>query len=77
MNWHLALAAFLAVLLPIALIITGLELRRVRLRIVEDLRNTVFAGPHGDLPQLRLAQARYDRARKGGESAGGRQDEAK
>lgn len=77
MNWHLALAAFLAMLLPAALLITGLELRRVRLRIVEDLRSTVFAGPHSDLPQLRLAQARYDRARNGSAGAGGRQDEAK
>jgi hypothetical protein len=77
MNWHLVLAALLAVLLPAALLITGVELRRVRLRIVEDLRNTVFAGPHSDLPQLRLAQARYDRARNSNAGAGGRQDEAK
>jgi hypothetical protein len=77
MNWHLALAALLAVLLPAALLITGVELRRVRLRIVEDLRNTVFAGPRSDLPQLRLAQARYDRARNGAVGAGGRQDEGK
>jgi hypothetical protein len=73
MNWHLILAFALAALLPIALIATGVELRRVRLRVVEDLRDTVFVG-HSDLPQLVLALARYDRA-KG--KRPGRQDEVK
>ena len=53
------------------------RLSSMRLRIVEDLRKTVFAGPRSDLPQLQLAQARYDRARSGATGAGGRQDEAK
>jgi len=77
MNWHIVLAVFFAALAPGALIATGRELRRVRLRIVEDLRNTVFAGHERDLPQLLLAQARYAPARKDIGGAGGRQDEAK
>lgn len=61
MNWHLVLAASLALLLPIALIVTGAEIRRVRLRVVEDLRDTVFLGER-NLPQLVLALARYQRS---------------
>lgn len=61
MNWHLLLAALLAALLPLALMATGLELRRVRLRIVEDLRDTIFV-EHQELPQIKLALARYDSA---------------
>lgn len=84
MNWHLLLAFILAALLPIALIATGIELRRVRLRIVLDLRDTVFKDL-ASLPQLDLAIARYDRARETatpGTTSGipprtGRQDEVK
>lgn len=61
MNYHLILAVVLAALLPAALVITGVELRRVRLRIVQDLQNTVFR-EDPNLPQLLLARARYDRA---------------
>ena len=64
MIWHLALAVGLALLVPVALITTGAELRKVRLRIVQDLRDTVFAN-NPDLPQLKLAIARYVRADKG------------
>ena len=91
MNYHLLLALGLAALLPIALVATGVELRRVRLRIIDDLQNTVFRDDQ-DLPQLMLARARYDcsvapRRRRGGEPAlqgagtpigpPGRQDEVK
>ncbi|WP_416464167.1 hypothetical protein [Sphingomonas sp. VDB2] len=75
MNWHLLLAALLAALLPLALIATGVELRRVRLRTVEDLRDTVFV-QHRDLPQILLALARYDRSRND-RARPSRQDEIK
>ena len=58
MNWHLIFAVALAAVLPIALIITGVELRRVRLRFVQELEEDLFKGK--DLPQLVLARKRYD-----------------
>jgi hypothetical protein len=57
-NWHLILSMVLAALLPVALIATGVELRRVRFRIVQDLQSTIFAGA-ANLPQVLLAMARY------------------
>lgn len=74
MNWYIALAGVLAAFVPLALVITGVELRKVRLRIVEDLKNSVFNKAARELPQLVLAQARYDRAKDNGSKPGGRQD---
>ncbi len=73
--WYLILAVGLAILVPVALITTGAELRKVRLRIVEDLRDTVFM-KNPQLPQLKLALARYDRARTADDRPS-RQDEVK
>ncbi|OAN57185.1 hypothetical protein [Sphingomonas sp. TDK1] len=77
MNWHILLAAAFAALVPLALIVTGVELRKVRLRIVQDLKNSVFSKVDRDLPQLALAQARYDQAKDNGRTLGGRQDQLK
>ncbi len=55
---YLFAAALLALLVPLALIATRLELRRVRLRLVEELRATLFRN-EPDLPQLELVAARY------------------
>lgn len=52
------IAVFLAALLPIALILTREELRKVRFRIVDELSTTLFKD-HRDLPQLKLVSARY------------------
>jgi hypothetical protein len=57
-NGYLLLAALLAALVPLALIATRQELRRVRLRLVEELRRTLFKH-EPDLPQLELVAARY------------------
>lgn len=57
-NWYILWAALLAALVPLALIATRHELRKVRLRLVEELRTTLFShAPH--LPQLELVSARY------------------
>jgi hypothetical protein len=57
-NWYIVWAALLAALVPLALIATRHELRKVRLRLVEELRTTLFShAPH--LPQLELVSARY------------------
>jgi hypothetical protein len=52
------IAVLLAALLPIALILTREELRKVRFRIVDELSTTLFKD-HPDLPQLKLVSARY------------------
>lgn len=57
-NPYLLWALFAASLVPLALLATGNELRRVRFRLVEELRNTLFKG-EDNLPQLELASARY------------------
>src|SRR4051812_39662201 len=57
-NWYLLLALIAAALVPLALIATRQELRRVRLRLVEELRTTMFKH-QPDLPQLELVAARY------------------
>lgn len=51
-------AALLAVLTPVALILTRTELGRARWLIVENLRRTLFKDAR-DLPQLELLSARY------------------
>lgn len=51
-------AALAALLAPLALIATRRELRKVRLRLVEELRSTLFKD-EPNLPQLELAAARY------------------
>jgi hypothetical protein len=51
-------AALAALLAPLALIATRRELRKVRLRLVEELRKTLFKD-EPNLPQLELAAARY------------------
>jgi len=55
---YFILPALLAALVPLALIATRQELRRVRLRLVEELRRTLFKH-EPDLPQLELVAARY------------------
>ena len=55
---YFVLPALLAALVPLALIATRQELRRVRLRLVEELRGTLFKDDP-DLPQLALVAARY------------------
>lgn len=57
-NLYLLWALFLASLVPLALIATRNELRRVRFRVVEDLRKHLFEEQR-DLPQLELAASRY------------------
>ncbi|HEX8366117.1 MAG TPA: hypothetical protein VF603_12630 [Allosphingosinicella sp.] len=61
---HVVLAAALAFLIPLALIATRHELRKVRARIVEELRSTLFKDQR-DLPQLRLVAAQYDEGTDG------------
>jgi hypothetical protein len=51
-------AAIAALIAPLALIATRRELRKVRLRLVEELRATLFKD-EPNLPQLELAAARY------------------
>ncbi|HEX8057056.1 MAG TPA: hypothetical protein VF481_10365 [Novosphingobium sp.] len=75
MNWYLALAVALAALIPVSLIVAGVELRRMRLRVVQDLKVTVFA-QNPMLPQLELAMSRYSRV-TADSSRPGRQDEVK
>ena len=60
MAWigYALVAVFLAALLPVALILTRDELRKVRFRIVDELATTLFR-EHRDLPQLKLVSARY------------------
>jgi hypothetical protein len=60
--WSLAAA----VLTPLALIVTRHELRKVRYRLVEELRVNIFKS-EPNLPQLELAAARY---RAGRDEAG-------
>jgi hypothetical protein len=57
-NWYLLFALALAAIVPLALIATRHELRRVRLRLVEELRSSLFRN-QPDLPQLELVAARY------------------
>jgi hypothetical protein len=57
-NWYILPAALMAALVPLALIVTREELRKVRLRLVEELRDTLFKDQK-DLPQLELVAARY------------------
>ncbi|HYD37078.1 MAG TPA: hypothetical protein VEA60_05660, partial [Allosphingosinicella sp.] len=57
-NWYIIPAALMAALVPLALIATREELRKVRLRLVEELRDTLFRN-QPDLPQLELVAARY------------------
>lgn len=57
-NWYLLFALGLAAIVPLALIATRHELRRVRLRLVEELRSSLFKN-QPDLPQLELVAARY------------------
>lgn len=57
-NWYIVPAALMAALVPLALIATREELRKVRLRLVEELRGTLFKN-QPDLPQLELVAARY------------------
>lgn len=57
-NYHLLMAAFLAILAPLGLLITRRELLRVRMVIVEELIAIVFKEQRG-LPQLELVLARY------------------
>ncbi|WP_324749551.1 hypothetical protein SH591_13405 [Sphingomonas sp. LY54] len=57
-NWYLLIALALAAIVPLALIATRHELRRVRLRLVEELRSSLFKN-QPDLPQLELVAARY------------------
>jgi hypothetical protein len=56
-NWYIIPAVLMAALVPLALIATRQELRKVRLRLVEELRDTLFKGQN--LPQLELIAARY------------------
>ncbi|PZU60166.1 MAG: hypothetical protein DI547_03790 [Sphingobium sp.] len=74
MNWHIVLALLLSALLPVSLLVAEYELRHVRMRTVEDLRDTIFAQDR-ELPQLLLALARYDRLRA--TNRPGRQDETR
>ena len=55
---YLVIALILAAIVPLALIATRNELRKVRLRLVEELRTTLFKDDP-NLPQLELAAARY------------------
>lgn len=57
-NPYLLWALLAASLVPLALLATRNELRRVRFRLVEELRDTLFKG-EANLPQLELASARY------------------
>ena len=58
-SWaYVLLVVFLALLMPAALITTREELRRVRLRVVEELQATFFRS-QPNLPQLALVAARY------------------
>jgi len=66
---YFLIAVALAALLPVALILTREELRKVRFRLVEELVETVFI-QHRELPQLKLVSARY--AATGDSRQGGR-----
>lgn len=58
-SWaYILVVVFLALLMPAALITTREELRRVRLRVVEELQATFFKS-QPNLPQLALVAARY------------------
>src|SRR4051812_2476509 len=57
-NPYLLWALLAAALAPLALIATRNELRKVRLRLVVELRKSLFNDARG-LPQLELAEARY------------------
>lgn len=57
-NPYLLWVLLAASLVPLALLVTQNELRKVRFRLVEELRNTLFKGEE-NLPQLELASARY------------------
>jgi hypothetical protein len=57
-NFYLIWALLLAALVPLALIATRNELRKVRYRLVVELRTHLFKDVAG-LPQLELAEARY------------------
>lgn len=56
-DWYILFAAALAALVPLALIATRTELRKVRRRIIRDIRCLIFKGE--ELPQLTLVEARY------------------
>ncbi len=58
LNPYLIWALLLALLVPLALIVTRNELRKVRFRVVQDLRKHLFPELK-NLPQLELAAARY------------------
>ncbi|MBV9929755.1 MAG: hypothetical protein JO013_02275 [Alphaproteobacteria bacterium] len=57
-DWYLLWPFLAALLVPLALIATRHELRRVRLRLVEELRENLFKD-EAELPQLKLVAARY------------------
>jgi hypothetical protein len=61
-DFYVLWAAALAALLPLSLIATRHELRRVRFRLVQELRSNLFQD-EAELPQLKLAAARYDDGR--------------
>ena len=77
-NFHLLLAALLAIVAPLGLLITRRELLKVRTVIVEELIETVFKG-QGALPQIELVLARYrtrSRRPEVGQTTKGRQASA-
>jgi hypothetical protein len=74
-NWYIIPAALMAALVPLALIATRQELRKVRLRLVEELRTTLFKH-QPDLPQLELIAARYRASEESSGPAGSDQDPA-
>jgi hypothetical protein len=58
MDWYLIIAVLLGVGPAIGLIITENELQQVRLRVVHELRTTLFK-EDSELPQLELIEKRY------------------
>jgi hypothetical protein len=60
-NWYSLLAAAMAAIVPVALMITRTELRRVRRLAIEELRLHLFDGldSRDELPQITLVEARY------------------
>ena len=73
-NYHLWLAALLALLAPLGLLVTRSELQRYRAVVVEDLIAVAFKGQRG-LPQIDLILSRYKaRSRSPGQASRGQQD---
>ncbi len=77
MDWgYIALAVALAGFVPVALIVVSGELRKTRLRDVEDLENSVFKGSVG-VPQIELAKARYTQSKDADTAVGGKQGDVR